>query len=83
MLIRFLNHQLVGPVPDPMNPTILLYGRSTGSSVSWPPSGSSRWRPGGYSGWRRRLIVYDAVALHYFAKHRDVVERILSSARLR
>jgi hypothetical protein len=32
---------------------------------------------------RLRLIVYDAVALHYFAKHRGVVERILSSVQLR
>jgi hypothetical protein len=32
---------------------------------------------------RLRLIVYDAVALHYFAKQRDVVERILSSVQLR
>lgn len=32
---------------------------------------------------RLQLIVYDAVALHYFAKHRDVVERILSSVQLR
>jgi hypothetical protein len=31
---------------------------------------------------RLRLIVYDAVSLHYFAKHRDVVERILSSVQL-
>ncbi len=31
---------------------------------------------------RLRLMVYVAVALHYFAEYRDVVERILSSVQL-